>query len=80
MSYLPSKKKEQIAVIWQIQWSAWLLAGRVSGADRRAYWVRLSGEGWVFMHLELQCEKFRLTPDGGEKTVDPTQRCLCVSG
>ena len=79
MSYLSSKKKQQIDIIWQIQWSAWFLAVRFSGAGRRTCWVRLSGEGWVFMCLELQCDRVSPTPGGGEKTEDPTRRSHCVS-
>jgi len=38
-----------------------LASGGVSGGGRRAYWEWWGGEGWVFICLELQCEKVNCT-------------------
>jgi hypothetical protein len=52
--------------------------GGLRGAGGRTYWEWLSGEGWVFICLELQCEEVNCTY-GGEKTADQKWRCVSDS-
>jgi hypothetical protein len=39
----------------------------VSGAGGRAYWLWWTGEGWVFVYLELYCDNVNCTYVGGER-------------
>ena len=55
-----------------------LVGGGLNGAGGRAYWEWSSGEKWVFICLEHQCDEVNSTY-GGEKTVDQTWRCISDS-
>jgi hypothetical protein len=59
--------------------ASFLAGGGVSGALGRAYSVWWSGEGWVFICLELQYDKVNCIYWGGEHTLEQTWRCRCTS-
>jgi hypothetical protein len=47
--------------------------GGVSGSGGLAYWAWCSGEGWVFICLEDQCEEFSSITEAERRT------CRCIS-
>ena len=58
-----------------------LADGGVRGAGGRTYWVWRSGEGWVFICIELQCDevKWRPTYRASDKTLDQPCKYHCFS-
>jgi len=55
--------------------ASFLAGGGLSEAGGRLYWVWWSGEGWVFIGVELHYDKVNCTYGGGEKTRNQTWRC-----
>jgi hypothetical protein len=56
--------------------ASFLAGGGLSEAGGRFYWVWWSGEGWVFIDVELYYDKVNCTYGGGEKTRNQTWHCI----
>jgi hypothetical protein len=61
-----------------VQCSSWFLGGGgIKGAGGRGYWVWKGGEEWVFICLELQCDKVSCILRRRREGLNQTRRRSC---